>query len=231
MSVRFRLVKVEVDILQHLVYLIIISATVAGYFTGSFIKPPSRCPGFVGRLACAGLFAVMALHTGAAWDLIPLLVLAFVLLFVSFTDIETQEIPDKPLIFTASIGLTWVGLSHFIPTLGLNAPVWHDALLGAVAAAAPLFIIDTAAVLIAKQDAFGYGDMKLMLAAGLFLGWQMSLAALVLSVLAGGLVFAVLLVANVVKRDDTVPFGPFLALGILLSLLFGEFLLGLLFVG
>jgi leader peptidase (prepilin peptidase)/N-methyltransferase len=212
-------------------FLILLIAAVAGYLFGMFAKPPSRCHISIGRLACAGLFAVTALHTGAAWDLVPLLVLTFVLLYVSFNDIETQEIPDKPLIFAASIALTWIAATHFMPSLGFNAPVWHNALLGAAAAAVPLFIIDTAAVLLAKQDAFGYGDMKLMLVAGLFLGWQSALIALLLSVLAGGLVFVVLIGAKLIGRKDYVPFGPFLALGILLSLWFGETLLGLLFVG
>jgi leader peptidase (prepilin peptidase)/N-methyltransferase len=104
-------------------------------------------------------------------------------------------------------------------------------LLGAVAGAAPLFLIDILALVLTGQDAFGYGDMKLMLVAGIFLGWKLSLTALLFGILAGGLIFAVLLGLKMVERKGYVAFGPFLALGILLSLWFGEDFLGFLFVG
>jgi len=61
---------------------------------------------------------------------------------------------------------------------------------------------------------------------GAFLGWKLVLLAILLGVFAGGAVAVVLLATGNRGRKDPVPFGPFLALGAVLSLLWGNGLLG-----
>ena len=61
---------------------------------------------------------------------------------------------------------------------------------------------------------------------GAFLGWKLVLLAILLGVLAGGAVAIALLTTGSKGRKDPVPFGPFLALGAVLSLLWGNDLLG-----
>jgi len=162
-------------------------------------------------------------------DTVFLCVLAFVLFYVSAADIKTQEIPDRMLLIALTAGLLWIGLSHFIGVF--NAPIWYDALLGSVAGAVPLLIMDILCLLFIGQDGFGYGDIKLMLVAGLFLGWKSALISLLFSILAGGAVFAFLLGFKIVKRKSYIAFAPFLSLGIILSLWFGKGFLILLLGG
>jgi leader peptidase (prepilin peptidase)/N-methyltransferase len=152
--------------------------------------------------------------------LVPLCLLAFSLLCVGIIDSQTQEIPDGLVIFTAAVGILWVGGSFFFPSLG--APVWFDALLGAIAGAAPLFAIDRLCLLFLGKPGFGFGDIKFMAAAGLFLGWQLSLTALFFAVIIGGLLAGVLILTRRIKSGSYVAFGPFLCAGILLSLWFGN---------
>ena len=178
--------------------------------------------------ACALLFAGMALYTGPALSLIPLCLLAFVLLCVSGADIDTREIPDGLVVFGAVCGILWVAASFVLPT---GAPLWSDALLGALAGASPLFLIDRLTILLLKKDGFGYGDIKLMAMAGLYLGWKLALVSLLFAVVAGGLFGAVLMIIRRVEKGAYLAFGPFLSAGVLASLWFCRPFLDMLFSG
>jgi len=72
----------------------------------------------------------------------------------------------------------------------------------------------------------GGGDMKLGAMLGAFLGWKLGLLALLLGVLTGGIVALCLLMLGRKGRKEAIPFGPFLALGGAITLLWGEPLLG-----
>ena len=69
---------------------------------------------------------------------------------------------------------------------------------------------------------FGGGDVKLCAACGLLLGWQAMLVAAALSALAGGAAAVVQLVGRKAGRRTQMPFGPFLAFGVIAGLLYGQ---------
>jgi len=167
------------------------------------------------------LFYGMACYAGANLAVVPLCVFAFVLLSISLVDLETQEIPDALVITGAVAGILWIAAGAIFTRFDFLAPHWADALLGAVAGAAPLFLIDRIAIIILGKEGFGFGDVKLMLMAGLFLGWKLALIALLFAVIAGGAVGAALMAAKKLERGSYMPFGPFLAIGSLMSLWFG----------
>jgi leader peptidase (prepilin peptidase)/N-methyltransferase len=66
----------------------------------------------------------------------------------------------------------------------------------------------------------GGGDVKLMAAAGLFLGWKNIILALALGSIIGSIIHIVLMKAC--KKDRVLAFGPYLSAGILLAMLFGD---------
>jgi len=80
-----------------------------------------------------------------------------------------------------------------------------------------------------KQEGIGMGDVKMAMGIGAFLGWRISLVAFFISFLIGGVVAAFLLLAHLKKRKDKLPFAPFLVMGALISLFYGEKLLYLYF--
>ena len=130
------------------------------------------------------------------------------LLAIAYIDKDTMEIPDSLNIAIAVCGV----LAIFIgPDIGLKS---H--LIGLAAAAVPLFII---AFLI--EGAFGFGDVKLMAAAGLFLGWQNCLVALFIGIVIGGVYGSVLLITKKKGRKDHFAFGPSLCIGIAAAMFFG----------
>ncbi len=77
-------------------------------------------------------------------------------------------------------------------------------------------------ILVTKGRGMGGGDMKLGVFIGLVLGFPNSLAAIMLAFLLGS-VFGILLIASRVKKfGQTIPFGPFLSLASIVTLLWGD---------
>lgn len=64
----------------------------------------------------------------------------------------------------------------------------------------------------------GFGDVKLVFLLGLFLGFPKIVIAIYLAFLTGALVSVILVLGYKKSRKDTIPFGPFLIIGTVLSL-------------
>ena len=60
---------------------------------------------------------------------------------------------------------------------------------------------------------------------GAFMGWKLALMTIMLGSLVGSVVGVSLLATQVIKREDYIPFGPFLVLGAVVSLFFGTAIL------
>ena len=75
-----------------------------------------------------------------------------------------------------------------------------------------------------KKEALGGGDVKLIAASGALLGWMGVIGSLLIGSLTGGLVASVLLLRGQKRMGETLPFGPFLAIGIYWMCLFPSFL-------
>ena len=99
----------------------------------------------------------------------------------------------------------------------LSPARWAGALIGMVCISVPMLLL-----CLAIPGAFGGGDIKLMAAAGLFLGWQHTLLAMFFGILGGGFYGMYLLAARKADKKDHFAFGPFLCVGIVLALLFGD---------
>jgi len=164
------------------------------------------------ELLCGGLFAAMAVHSPTL-SLVPLAILAFALVAIAFIDAATMEIPNGLVITVAVAGIFYVSLGNISPA---------DALLGALAGAVPLFLTNRLTLLVLKKDGFGFGDVKLMAAAGLFIGWRLMLPAFFFALVTGAAVAVFLLATGRAKRGGYMAFAPFLCLGVIFSLWFGE---------
>lgn len=80
-----------------------------------------------------------------------------------------------------------------------------------------------------RGRAMGLGDVKLALAMGLILGWPDIGLAIMLSFIIGGLVGIFLICCRKTTIKGRLPFGPFLVLGALLTVFFGEKIISLYF--
>ena len=118
-------------------------------------------------------------------------------------------------------GMSWAALTALavcgvVGTL-LSPAGWLPHLIGAFCVSVPMLLL-----CLVIDGAFGGGDIKLMAAAGLFLGWQNTLLAMFLGILGGGLYGIWLLAAKRADKKDHFAFGPFLCVGIVIAMLFGE---------
>ncbi len=101
---------------------------------------------------------------------------------------------------------------------GLNPFVGGD-VVGAIAAAALIPAVLYLPSLAFGADAFGLGDVKLLVGSGLLLGGLRAVGGVAFGLLLSGVVLVVLLVARRIGRRSYVPFGPFLILGVLWAVL------------
>lgn len=162
--------------------------------------------------ATAGLLAAAYLGLGPTPDFAIAVVLLPMLVAITAIDLVHQIIPD---VLTIPGTLTGV-----LANLATGHVSWLDALLG-IALGGGLFFV----IILTSGGGMGGGDMKLGAMLGAFLGWKLGLLALLLGVLAGGAVAVCLLLLGRKGRKEAIPFGPYLALGGAVSLLWGDRLL------
>ena len=141
------------------------------------------------------------------WAALLALAVCGILLSVSLIDAETQTIPDRLNLALAVCGAVSVLLSP---------ADWLPHIIGALCVSVPMFLL-----CLVIDGAFGGGDIKLMAAAGLFLGWQNTLLAMFFGIVFGGMYGIYLLAAKKAGKKDHFAFGPFLCAGIVIAMLFG----------
>lgn len=148
--------------------------------------------------------AVFAMSYGMTASALLVFFVLCDLTVITFIDADTQEIP--PVLNYILLGL---GIFSVLILDGLDI---KDRLIGTVAVSVPMFLL---AILL---NGFGGGDVKLMFAAGFLLGWKGILAAFLIGVIAGGIYGVYLLVSKRKGRKEYFAFGPFLSIGIMISL-------------
>ncbi len=138
------------------------------------------------------------------------------LLVVTFVDLEHQIVPDRITLPGIALGLL---LGSTLLPVG-----WQASLAGALLGGGLFYLI-----VVASRGGMGGGDVKLIAMIGAFLGWKGVLLTIFLAALVGSLVGIFLMVFMGKGRKDPIPFGPFLALGALLTLFWGGELMNLYF--
>ena len=71
----------------------------------------------------------------------------------------------------------------------------------------------------------GFGDVKLAGAIGLFLGFKLTILAILLAFFSGAIIGLLLIALGKKTMKDPIPFGPFLAFGAIASLFLGEYII------
>jgi leader peptidase (prepilin peptidase) / N-methyltransferase len=168
----------------------------------------------LGELFTAGLFAVTYLVLGLQAELAIGLVFAALVVAVTLADLRTMLIPDK-ILLAAMVLL--VPLRIWQHPLGWGSYLWGMFIGGGIILALILW-----SYWWLKKEGMGMGDMKLMLVVGWVVGIQNTLLTLFLASFVGGLIGVLLIVTKLRKREEYIPFGPFLALGAWVSYLWGD---------
>ena len=166
------------------------------------------------ELATGALFAWCLFAVGPQPALLRALVLASFLVVVAVIDYDHQLILDKVVAWLAGAGAV-ISLA-LVPSLAAVPSLLLDMLLGGLLGGGVML-----AIAVVTRGGMGGGDIKFFAALGLWFGWQLTLLALFLSFVIGGVGGAVLLLFRLRGRKDFIPFGPFIAAGAFVTLLYG----------
>lgn len=151
---------------------------------------------------------------GAGWPAAAYALLFSSLLVITAIDLTHQIIPDAITLPGIPAGLI---LSATILPIGLL-----DSVLGLLVGGGLLWFIAWVSPYLFGKEGMGGGDIKLLAMVGAFLGWKPTLLTIMVGAMTGSLVGISLLSFKLLRRDQYIPFGPFLAFGALVALFFHQ---------
>ncbi|MGN5260468.1 prepilin peptidase [Aeromonas hydrophila] len=166
------------------------------------------------ELLTALLSLVVATTFAPGWGLLAALLLTWVLVALTFIDLDKMLLPDQ-----LTLPLLWGGLLFNLT--GGFAPL-ADAVIGAMAGYLVLWSLYWAFKLLTGKEGMGYGDFKLLAALGAWLGWQALPIVLLLSSLVGAFIGIGLILLRNHHQNKPIPFGPYLAIAGWIALLWGD---------
>lgn len=143
-------------------------------------------------------------YYGMSIAALTLFLVSAVLVMITLIDAYTQTIPPALNIILGMLGffsiLTMPGISVI------------ERVIGFFCISVPMFLI-----VLLVPGGFGGGDIKMMAASGILLGWKGNLAAFFIGLIIGGIYGAFLLISGKKGRKEHFAFGPCLSIGIFVS--------------
>ena len=165
-----------------------------------------------------------------------------ILLVISFIDVRHYVIPDALTIIIALLGVasatiiatgdaplftlipgTFLGDYAFVFSFTDNP--WLARLFAAFIGGAFFSSI----ILLSRGEAMGWGDAKLIAAVGILIGWPDALLVIMIAFITGAIIGVIMLAGKKKKFKDALPFGPFIAFGVMMVVYFGYDIISLYF--
>ena len=160
------------------------------------------------------LIGLVAYQYGYTYTTLFAWIFVFALVTLTFIDFDTQLLPDD-----ITLPLLWLGL---IFNLNGGFTDLKSAVLGAILGYLILWSVYWVFKLITGKEGMGYGDFKLLGAIGAWFGWQIIPAVILLSSVVGAVIGIAMIMFRGKTGGTAIPFGPFLALGGIAALFFGQ---------
>jgi leader peptidase (prepilin peptidase)/N-methyltransferase len=160
------------------------------------------------------LFALTVVRFGVTLQAAFLLTFLAGLIVISFIDLDHQIIPNVITLPGIPLGI----LTGFL----FRDPPLLDRLIGALAGAGFLYLVLFYGGVLYGQEAMGEGDLNLIAMVGAFLGWKAVIVTILVGCLVGSAVGLSLIALRRLGRRQHIPFGPFLSLGAVVALFWGD---------
>lgn len=148
------------------------------------------------------------------------------LIIISFIDLEHRVIPDEMSLTGIILGLIISGLYPALHNETSRIASLKDSFLGILIGGISIYSIGVLGSLIFKKEAMGGGDIKLLAFIGSFLGWKLTLLTFFVAPALGSIVGVPL---KLIRKQDTISYGPFLSLATFISIFWGNRILSLIF--
>jgi leader peptidase (prepilin peptidase)/N-methyltransferase len=183
---------------------------------------PIRVP--VVELTTGLLYPLLVWHYGLSLEVAAALVYTSVFIAIFFIDLEHRLIlivvAVPAMVVALAFSFFWSGFEEFWPKIGPGFAL--SALLGAGVGSGLMAVPHV----VTGGRGMGFGDVYLAALMGLVLGFPLVLVGLWVGIVAGGAVAIALLLSRAVKRKDAIPFGPFLVVGAMVALIWGDNIMG-----
>lgn len=184
-----------------------------GRCSGCGVRISARYPAI--ELLTAGLFAACGWTFGAQPQTLLWCGLVATLIALAFIDLDTQLLPDD-----LTQPLVWAGIAA--AALGWTPLPLAASVFGAIAGYLSLWLVHHAYRLVRGREGMGAGDFKLLAALGAWMGWALIPSIVLLASAVGAVVGLALIALRAHDRSVPIPFGPYLAVGGVAALFFGE---------
>ncbi|MFF3023460.1 prepilin peptidase [Gottfriedia sp. NPDC057948] len=158
------------------------------------------------------LFVFSIYETGFHMELMIALSIISLLIIIVVSDVNYMIIPNRILLFFLFI--------FSFERIVFPLDPWWSSIVGAIGAFVVLLLIN-----LISKGGMGGGDIKLFSVLGIILGWELTLIAFMLACFLGSIYGVVVILSGKLKRSNPIPFGPFIAMGGLISYFYCENLL------
>ncbi len=160
------------------------------------------------------LLGAVAYKYGYSYTTLFAWIFTLALITLTFIDFDTQLLPDD-----ITLPLLWLGLLF---NLNGGFSDLKSAVLGAILGYLILWSVYWLFKIVTGKEGMGYGDFKLLAAIGAWFGWQILPAVILLSSVVGAVIGIGMIMFRGKSGGTAIPFGPFLALGGIAALFFGQ---------
>lgn len=161
---------------------------------------------------CTGVLFAVCFHVfDFTWQLLIAIIFVSSLIIIIISDIEYMIILDEVLIFSV---FTIIIID--IIDVGLYGAA--EKVLAGIGAFVTMILIKKMGDVMFKQESLGGGDIKLMFLIGLVIGYPMAVCNIFLATF---IAFPIALYLLIRKKDNIIPFGPFLSMGAIILYVWG----------
>jgi leader peptidase (prepilin peptidase)/N-methyltransferase len=136
------------------------------------------------------------------------------LLVITFIDIDHKIIPDVITLPGIPLGI--------LASFALPAVTFKDSFFGLLVGGGSLLAVAWTYNLITRADGMGGGDIKLLAMIGTIIGWKGVILTIFASSAAGTLIGVTLMLAKGKNMKLAIPFGPFLSMGAITYIFYGQ---------
>lgn len=156
------------------------------------------------------MYVVLFLKFGLSYTFIFSAVFFSLLLVISLIDLESKEVYLSTIIWGLIVSILCIVVSYFI----FNGTIINNVLGGIIG-------YGTIILIVILTGGMGEGDAEIAGICGLFLGIQGILLALFIAIITGGIIASIILLLKLKDKKSEIAFGPYIALGTIISILYG----------
>jgi leader peptidase (prepilin peptidase)/N-methyltransferase len=164
------------------------------------------------EIVTGAVFTILYWHYGLSVELAIAAFYFCLFIVLLVIDLEHHILPNK-LVYPGAVFA--LALSIFLPRLEIVPGIASGAAGGGIGLG--IFLL----IAVLSRGGMGWGDVKMAALIGLVTGFPLIFVAILLAVVSGGLVAWVLIIFKIKSRKENIPFGPFLSLAVMVTLVWG----------